>query len=390
MGGKNSLSFLRDGPDPSFGWHKLPEGLRINSLRWQGTSWAHDVWVRGEGDTCLLFITGDLVPEADGPVLEQICVEAQMPVAMLFGIPNQPLWDMREDDLIAFSFEKWLETGDREWPVVFAMARAVLRTMDALEAAFGFRRFVLAGGSKRGWTAWLASLCGDDRVIGVCPMVFDNLDMPKQMAAQIAHWGAFSPKLDDYTRRQLQGMLDSEEGLALAQLVDPLSYLDALQCPLHLINGSNDEFWVSDATSNYWDRLPEPKSLSVVPNAGHNLGDGSLAYQSLGAFARRCAHGQRLPQLRASVNHDGFHVTSDVPVSKMTMWMAESPDLYFHDKVWSPRPVELPRSTQNVAYFVEAEYSAPDAFRLSTVPQILRLGANLGNDDASDTTSDVE
>ena len=221
-------------------------------------------------------------------------------------------------------------------------------------------------------------------------MVFDNLDMPKQMAAQIAHWGAFSPKLDDYTRRQLQGMLDSEEGLALAQLVDPLTYLDALRCPLHLIHGSNDEFWVSDATSNYWERLPEHKSLSVISNAGHNLGDGRQAYQSLGAFARRCAAGQRFPQLKSSVDHDLLNVTSDFPVSNLTMWMAESPDLYFHDKVWRPGQVELPRSTQNVAYFVEAEYSAPDSFRLSTVPRILRLGAGLGDDHASDATPNVE
>ncbi len=319
--------------------------------------WTHPIWHgAGAGDTCLLYATGDLVPEADRPDFDHLISACRMPVAMLFGIPNQPAWSMREDDLIAHSFEQYLSTGDLEWPVIFPMARALLRSMDALQEAYGYKKFVITGGSKRGWAAWLAALTGDSRIVGVAPMVFDNLNVRPQMLAQLEQWGIFSPKLDDYTRRQLQMMLEEEAGERLARLVDPFTYLKNLRCPVLFIHGTNDEFWTADATTRYWDHIPGQKSLLAIPNAGHNLGDRVSAYRTLGAFARRCAIGEPMPEIS----------------NEAEIWCAASDDFHFHDKVWSPCP-RTPHTDKNLAVLRKATFEdAEGQFELTTPVTIVR------------------
>lgn len=371
------LSFLRDGPNSAFGWHKIDRGLHLQSLNWQGHNWSHAVWlseselqtpnselVTEQRPACLLFVSGDLVPESDQWSFDQLH-QIGLPVAMLFGIPNQPMFDLREDDLIAHSFEQAIFSGDQSWPVVFAMATAVIRCMDALQEAYGFEKFILAGASKRGWTAWLAALSGDSRVIGLCSIVFDNLNVGPQMKQQLLQWGSFSPKLDDYTRRHLQAMMDDPAGLALSCSVDPYTYLQDLNCPVHLIHGANDPFWAVDATTRYWNALPEPKSLRVLPNTGHAL--ISDVFTSLGHFAVACQSGEALPQWSAHLEGDEIIYYGPDP-DQILIHYAVSDDLHFDDKVWSPE-LELPWAEgQNLAVTIEAQFSE---VRLNTPPRII-------------------
>lgn len=363
------LSFLRDGPNSAFGWHKIDRGLHLNSLDWQGHDWSHTVWVEPDTEhrtpnTCLLFISGDLIEEPDNWTLQHL-KQSGLPVAMLFGIPNQPIFDLREDDLIAHSFEQSILSGDKSWPVVFAMASAVIRCMDALQEAYGFDRFILAGASKRGWTAWLAALSGDPRVIGLCSVVFDNLNVGPQMRQQLLQWGGFSPKLDDYTRRHLQAMMDNPAGLELAQAVDPYSYLSDLSVPVHLVHGANDPFWAVDATTRYWDALPLPKSLRVLPNTGHALTADALA--SVSSFAQACAGYEFMPQWSAQLRGDEIIFTGPDP-DQILIHYALSDDLHFDDKEWHPG-LELPWvEGKNIAYTIEASFGG---MGLNTPPRIV-------------------
>lgn len=366
------LSFLRDGPNSAFGWQKIDRGLHLNSLSWQGHNWSHTVWVEPNTEhrtpnTCLLFISGDLVDEPDQWTFNQL-QQSGLPVAMLFGIPNQPLFDLREDDLIAHSFEQSILTGDKSWPVVFAMATAVIRCMDALQEAFGFQNFVLAGASKRGWTAWLAALTGDPRVGGLCSIIFDNLNVVPQMQQQLLQWGTFSPKLDDYTRRHLQAMMDDPAGIELAQAVDPYSFLGDLQCPVHLVHGANDPFWCVDATTRYWEALPSPKSLCVLPNTGHSLTSDGLA--SVANFAQTCAENESFPQWSAQFR-GGEIIYSGPDPDQILIHTAQSDDLHFDDKCWTPS-LDLPWvEGKNVACTIESKFGSTT---LSTPPRIIHSG----------------
>src|SRR5581483_12389999 len=111
--------------------------------------------------------------------------------------PNQPLLDgKREDALIAETFVRYLKTGDGDWPLLFPMVKSLVRAMDALqefakqELKVEIRRFIVSGGSKRGWTTWLTGAT-DPRVTAIAPLVIDTLNMREQMPHQLKSFGAY-------------------------------------------------------------------------------------------------------------------------------------------------------------------------------------------------------
>src|SRR5207248_8344071 len=138
------------------------------------------------------------------------------PVAVLYNIPNQPLYGgKKEDALIAETFVRFLEAGgkDEEWPLLFPMAKSVCKAMDALQefSKEHFKQelkdFIISGASKRGWTTWLAG-AADPRVRAIAPMVIDVLNMPAQMKHQLACYGKYSEMIHDYEERNLLPMPD--------------------------------------------------------------------------------------------------------------------------------------------------------------------------------------
>ena len=119
-------------------------------------------------------------------------------VADLSGIPNQPLIfagttnRVKEDDLIAYSWEQFLKTGDERWPARLPMTKAVVRAMDTITAVLAspeggktqVNQFFVMGASKRGWTTWTTAAV-DNRVIGIAPAVIDALNLGSSPAASL-------------------------------------------------------------------------------------------------------------------------------------------------------------------------------------------------------------
>src|SRR5438128_11137446 len=106
-------------PDDTFSWKmkdkiELPEGtvynLHLVSQTWQGIKWEHDLQVflpKGvkPGGKMLLWNQGGKASVASTAFGLLLAQKAQAPVALLFGIPNQPLLDgKREDAIIAETF----------------------------------------------------------------------------------------------------------------------------------------------------------------------------------------------------------------------------------------------------------------------------------------------
>ncbi|HEX5021540.1 MAG TPA: PhoPQ-activated protein PqaA family protein, partial [Candidatus Binatia bacterium] len=128
----------------------------------------------------LLWVTGGGAgPESISLGLE-LARKIKAPVAFLFHIPNQPLLEgrLREDDLIAETFVRYLKSGDESWPLLLPMVKSVVKAMDVLHA-FGKKewsapidKFIIAGASKRGWTTWLTAAV-DKRVGAIAPVVID-------------------------------------------------------------------------------------------------------------------------------------------------------------------------------------------------------------------------
>ena len=301
--------------------------LRLISQSWQGQDWRHRLLLIRpaeliHSDTCLLEITGD---DAGAPDLElgrALAESSGMLVAILFDVPNQPIEGRIEDDLIAHTFEQFLASGDPEDILLFPMTKSVFAALDAIQASeCQIRNFVLTGASKRGWTTWLAGLAGDPRIIGIAPRVFDNLSFAAQLEKQVRDWGGYSPEIVDYTGRGLQDFVQVNGGEALISLVDPFARIAELRVPVLIVSGSNDAYWTVDAINVFWDDIPTAKSLLIVPNVGHHLGDHTKWVPTIGAFARAVSAGESLPEL-------GVAASASRRVTRQ-YWSAWSADLNF-------------------------------------------------------------
>ncbi|MGQ9576799.1 MAG: PhoPQ-activated pathogenicity-related family protein [Thermoguttaceae bacterium] len=361
-------------PDPTFAWQTrqtldLDQGrlydVDLRSQTWQGITWRHALRIHEPKRLqhprhVVLLIAGgsnDRRPGEEtlqtGFALAKLCAAR---VAVLHQVPNQPLLGGRkEDDLITETWLRFLRTGQPDWPLLLPMVKSAVRAMDAVEAIAAkhweepVAGFVLTGGSKRGWTTWL-SAAADKRVVAIAPMVINVLNFRPQMQHQLDTWGAYSEQIADYSRKGLTELLvntpddDSREAL-LRRMMDPYTYRQRLTLPKLVVNGTNDPYWVVDATRFYWDDLVGPKYLLEVPNAGHGLDGGrELAYRTVAALVRHCASGTPMPQLEweHASGQEGFllKVRSRPKPAAAHLWVAQSPTKDFRKAQWHSRPME--------------------------------------------------
>lgn len=385
--------------DPSYSWKvkarlvtakSRTTDIAMTSQTWQGIPWRHTVVVvepatSKPSGTAILYITGDDPNPADRAELSKLAAMSGLPAAMLFNIPVQPIFGLEEDNLIAHTFKQYLDSGDPTWPLLFPMTKSAVRAMDAVQAFSNgkIRRFVVTGGSKRGWTAWMTAATGDNRVAGIAPMVIDNLNTAAQMAHQRKFWGRYSDMFEPYVSRKIMERLKTPAGKRLALIIDPFSYRRRLTMPTLVVNGANDPYWAVDATTLYWSELRQPKWLLEVPNAGHLLGDKVDALNAIAAFSASVAGKFKFPTPTFKGDskpvHDGaayrqFEVVSKGPgLASISVWQAESDDFDFKKSVWksvsgktnydvdgpggSDTAISfLTSAKRNVAEFVEAEY----------------------------------
>lgn len=348
--------------------------LEVTSQEWQGYVWRHQIALfvpekTYSTDTALLFITGGSNREDGEPRwssvygdeakrIAQLAVSAQAPAAVLKQIPNQPLFDdMTEDEIISYTFDQYLKTGDEDWPLLLAMVKGAVKSMDALQAFakkeldFEIEDFVVTGGSKRGWTTWLTG-ASDPRVRAIMPMVIDVLNMKPQMDYQLEAWGEYSLQIQDYTQRGIQQQMDTEKGAALRRIVDPYSYIDKLTMPKLILIGCNDPYWPVDAIKFYWDDLKGEKFIHYVPNAGHGLGDGVEASKALAGFFANEVRDKKQPELTWKlIERDGqaaLTVSSEYPAQGLTIWYADSSDRDFRNNLWLSRDVDADSYTETV------------------------------------------
>jgi PhoPQ-activated pathogenicity-related protein len=181
-------------PEADFGWsikEKIERGqsgdriydLRLVSQSWQESRWEHQLQVyqpKGiePNPAMFLWVTGGSARAAHIVLGLELARKIKAPVAFLYHIPNQPLLEdsLREDDLIAETFVRYLKTQDENWPLLFPMVKSVVKAMDVLQA-FGIQewslpiaKFIVSGASKRGWTTWLTAAV-DPRVGAIAPVV---------------------------------------------------------------------------------------------------------------------------------------------------------------------------------------------------------------------------
>jgi len=349
-------------PDASFRWKVVQSTpgdgvtshvLDVTSQTWRTsddvnrTEWLHWVVVvvpdKVTTDHALLLIGGgrnggDAPREADG-FLRAVAAATGSVTVEVKQTPNQPLIfhndgvNRVEDDLIAYTWDQFLKTGDETWPARLPMVKGVVRAMDAVQAfclseaggKHDIQHFVVAGGSKRGWTTWLTGAT-DPRVSAIMPIVIDVVNVKASMDHHYAAYGFWAPAVGNYVEHKIVDRKEMPEYAKLLAIEDPFSYRDRLTMPKYIINAAGDEFFLPDSSQFYFDELQGEKHLRYVPNAKHSL-DGSDARESIAAFYNAVFKGIPRPEFTWTFEDDGaIRVKSEQKPKKVNVWRATNPD----------------------------------------------------------------
>ncbi|NDD65172.1 MAG: PhoPQ-activated pathogenicity, partial [Acidobacteria bacterium] len=272
--------------------------IRLTSQQWRTPEEVdHHIWEHWltivqpdvvSNPTGFLFISGGSIsskaPGVPVPIFTDMAVRTRSVVAELRTIPNEPLrfadekFKRNEDAIIAYTWEKFMKTGDETWPLRLPMTKAAVRALDTITAFAGSTengkpavkvdRFIVSGGSKRGWTTWTTAAV-DDRVVAIVPYVIDCLNLPASMDHHYRAYGFWAPAVGDYL--SIWPWVGTPQYKALMKIEDPYEYRDRLTMPKLIVNSTGDQFFLPDSSKFYFDDLEGEKHLRYVPNTRHDL-----------------------------------------------------------------------------------------------------------------------
>ena len=307
------------------------------------TVWKHWLTIvkpdRVAGTTGFLFITGgstkDKAPEQINQSYVENALATHSVVAELQDVPNQPLVfpdDPRgrsEDGIIAYTWIKYMKTGDETWPLRLPMTKAAVRAMDTITAVMAapaaggvkVEKFVVSGGSKRGWTTWTAAAV-DKRVVAVIPISIDLLNLEKSFEHHFRVYGFFAPAVKDYVEAGVMDWGGTPEYRKLLEIEEPYSYRDRLTLPKFMMYAAGDQFFLPDSSRFYFDDLKGEKYLRYIPNADHGL-RGTDARESSLAFYQAFLDGTPRPRFTWTFETNGdIRVVSKDRPGAVRLWQA--------------------------------------------------------------------
>ncbi|MBX3412129.1 MAG: PhoPQ-activated pathogenicity-related family protein [Pirellulales bacterium] len=353
--------YLANGDD-SFAWKiaskKHEDGMTtfvidLTSQTWRTeadvnrTVWKHWLIVNKpdevKSNKAFLFITGgsnkDEAPSGASEVSANIARATHSVAAELKQVPNQPLefqGDGKgrvEDDLIAYTWDKYIRTQDETWPARLPMVKSAVRAMDAVQELMASEeggnlqidQFVVSGGSKRGWTTWLTGAV-DSRVTAIIPIVIDVLNVRPSMEHHYAAYGFWAPAVGNYVQHKIMDRRNHPAYLELLEIEDPYAYRSRLEMPKYIVNAAGDQFFLPDSSQFYFDELPGEKYLRYVANGDHSLRDTD-ARESVAAFYYTVLTGAKRPQLTWKFADDGSIVAkSDTAPQEVLLWQSRNPN----------------------------------------------------------------
>ena len=332
-------------------------------------------------------------------------------VAVVRQVPNQPLYfsdevenPRSEDEILSYSMDKYMDTGDEKWPVHLAMTKSAVRAMDAVQEFLSASKdlriddFIVTGGSKRGWTTWLAAAV-DPRVKAILPISADLLNLKEQFNHHWEAYGFYTEAVSDYAGYDLSCRLQSARGKELSKIIDPYYYRDRFTMPKLLVNSTGDQFFVTDSANHYYDQLPGPKFLRNTFNTDHKQGDSDSQLKTLESallWMDSVNKDQSGPDFSATLLDDGsIRVTTgdDPQPDKVVLWQATNPvtrdfRLEAIGEAWESTSlskdaegafvgrVEMPEEGY-IAYAVELRYDEDDFAGLLDLKQYYTSKANI-------------
>ncbi len=342
--------FLRD--RQSFRWQFVSQTrgvttLQMTSQSWKGTQWKHRIVIYQPRklqfpDAATLFLTTQPLP-LDWITGQRAADAIGAPFVIVYDVPNQPLWNRTENGLFGYTVSRALQSGDGSWSLAFPMARAAVRALDAVDAydasikAPVIKRWMLVGFSKRGLAAWLAAT--DARVKGLVSLAYNNLDTPKQAAAQRADWGELSPRLKPYLEGGVEAAMATPRGQKILATWDPIQFRASLNKPKLVVDATGNDYWTLRAFDQYADALPGITNFLMVPGTDHYMiGAFNQVFGAATAWTHWTLSGRALPQ--PALKRTGEIWRFDAPnASAATLYFAWSKNNDFRGASWQSVPM---------------------------------------------------
>ncbi|MCG7967674.1 MAG: PhoPQ-activated pathogenicity-related family protein [Candidatus Thiodiazotropha taylori] len=271
-----------------------------------------------------------LLPLATATGTIQVIISQVLGRPLKFKEQDQPL---EEDALVAYSWRKSMQTGDPSWSAFLPMTKASVRAMDATQAfvadslGLAVDDFIVNGFSKYGAIAWLTAAI-DPRVVAVAPGVFNVLRLADQFERHYNSYGFYSDTLAVYEQNGILKNIRSPEGKLLQQLVDPISYKQALTMPHLLLSATGDEYFLPDASEAYIHDIPGETLQRIVPNTNHSVENRlEEMIQGLVAWNQMHLNGVARPVIEWQLSTTGeLIVSSDQTPLVAKLWQANNPD----------------------------------------------------------------
>jgi PhoPQ-activated pathogenicity-related protein len=342
----------------------------------------------------VLFIDGGSnsnTPPTPDLVMMLLAIRAGAIVVDLGQVPNEPLrfagetQSRTEDAIIAYTWDKYLRTGDERWPARLPMTKAAVRAMDAvtnflgkLDSPFAVQHFVVAGASKRGWTTW-STAAVDPRVSAIAPIVIDTLNVPAAFQNQFRAYGFWAPAVQDYVAMGIMNWFGTPQMDALQQIEDPYQYRERLQLPTYQLFATGDQFFLPDSPRAYFGDMPGEKYLRALPNADHGMtppeAASSLAADLVSWFRAVTGNDPR-PRFYWHADRTAGTITVRVldQPAQVLLWQANNPKardfrLETIGPVWTSSPLSGTNGIYTAtvsavqgwsAFFVELTYTVGD------------------------------
>src|SRR5262249_50791990 len=138
-----------------------------------------------------------------------------------------------EDNFIGYTYDQFLKTGDETWPARLPMTKSAVRAMDCIQeflaseqgGKFQGDKFVVSGGSKRGWTTWTTAAV-DKLVAAFIPISIDVVNTAASMRHHVAAYGFYTYSVGDYFRHKIVQRANDPRMKLLHDIEDPYSYRD--------------------------------------------------------------------------------------------------------------------------------------------------------------------
>ncbi len=440
--GETALDRYVKKPDSTYSWRVIravtADGatqfvVDLKSQTWRTEKevnqpvWQHWLTIvkpaRPASKTAFLFISGGAnggeAPAGAEDRTLQIARATNTVAVELRMVPNQPLIfhndgrPRKEDDLIGYTWDQFLKTGDETWPARLPMVKSAVRAMDCVQELLAseqggkveIEKFVVAGGSKRGWTTWCTAAV-DPRVAAIVPIVIDVLNVNTSMQHHVGAYGFYSLAINDYVQHKIMQRMHDPRLKQLYEIEDPYSYRERFTMPKLLVNATGDEFFLPDSSQFYFDGLPGEKHLRYVPNGNHSLRDTD-AMETILAFYQCVLAGKPRPTYSWKLEPDGsIRVQTQTPPKQVNLWQATNPKardfrVATIGKAYTMQTLEdrgegvyvgriTPPAIGWTAFFVELVYDAGVQFPLKFTTGVRVLPDKLPHADVDPATAPLE